>query len=1258
MGITVSPFAGLLPKASETAVLLLASTCAADPLLRDTPALHTTLSVCLNAQVPMLLVWGSDARCIYNDACIALLGRRHPAAFGQPLATRVDVPVADDMHADAAAALNLAAWSCSPVLHAGQQVGTLYVANALAPTVCAVRSDAALLPAPSVLEQSPAFMAVLRGPDYIVESANQRFHALAGDRPLIGRSLVEAMPEIVDQGYQRLLDEVRRSGEPFIGESMTAYLQRTPTAALDEIFVDFLYQPMRDSDGRIDAILVHGFDVTHQRNGESRDSFLLMLEDALQHISDPRQIIDTSMRLLGEHLQANRCGFGLPSDDGRTLHVISDYVKDMPSLQGDFPMELAQGLRDALLENRPWFTTDAMAPGAPDYVVDEYRRSGLRASLAIPFHKHGNLVAAIGVHQRTPRRWLSSEIELVRLVAARCWESMQRAKAQQQLAANEARLRQLADTLPQIIFIAGPDGQPHYFNRRWYEYTGLDPASNEDAAWQRAHTADGLCMSDQAWTSALSGERAYEMECELLRHDGQPRWHLARALPVRSDEGDISEWIGTYTDIHDHRAFEQRLSESEARFRALCETVPAMIWMSDAQGNCIYWNPRWYHFTGQAEDQAMDQGWWDVMHPDDDARVRQSFEQALAQRGEFVAEYRVRRHDGQYRWCIDTASPHFASDGRFLGHIGSLTDISERKHIEDATASDRAILSLITTGAPLPVVLDAIALSVEARGEIPLYCAVMVLDEIHHKLAFGSAPHFPIDYHGQFEPAPISADGPPCARAAFIGRQVICEDIQNDPNFSQHQAISVAMGIRACCVTPIVASNGQVLGTLNIYYDRPHQPSLREQTMARSASHLAGIVIERTRVDAKLKQSLQAETAARSQAEHASRIKDEFLATLSHELRTPLNAILGWSRLMQSEVFEPANLGRGLVIIERSARAQTQIIDDLLDMSAILSGKIRLQAEHFDIAGLARSTVELMQPTALARDIKLELDAPAEGELWFFGDAGRLQQVLTNLLSNALKFTAPTGTVRVALDIEDDRLRLCVQDTGIGIAADFLPHVFDRFRQADAGTTRRVGGLGLGLSISRQLIDLHGGSLGASSAGEGKGSMFTIVLPFQHGVSDLRPASSGTATAQVGPLPADCHGRLDGVRLLLVDDDQDSREAVMQFLMLAGAQVQAAGSVDIAEQCLADAQFDVLVSDIAMPLRDGYDLIRTVRSGRTDLPRHIPAIALTAYVREEDRDRAVVAGFDAHMGKPVEPPGLVDLIERLVLPRRAVPGEA
>ncbi|WP_425479899.1 PAS domain S-box protein [Xanthomonas maliensis] len=1191
----------------------------------------------------MLLSWGPQEQCIYNDACIAWLGVRHPLVFAQSLAEH-----APDLLTD----LRSSVWSRSPILHEdGQCLGTLYVAaTPLAAAPPALPSLPVLDAIAAAFEQTTAFLAVVQGPRHHIRRANRRFRALMGERPLLDLPLLEAIPELAGRGDAALLDDVRRQGVPVIGGAMTATLQPVAAGAVEPTAVDFLYQPIRNDAGQIDMILLHGIDRASQRRWQSRDSFLLTLEDALQHVSDPGQIVDISVRLLGEHLQVNRCAFALPDAANEMMHVVSDHVRDMPSLQGSFPLEAAQGLRDALLSNRPWFTTDALGTDAPDYVVDHYQRLGLRASLAIPLHKHGRLVAAIGVHQRTPRHWSSSEIELVRLVAARCWESMQRASAQRQLTASEERLRRLADTVPQIIFIADARGQPQYFNRRWYEYTGLDRQHAADSAWVQAHTADGLRLSTQAWAQALAGEQAYEVECELLRHDGQRRWHLMRALPVREDSGSISEWIGSCTDIHDRRSFEHRLRDSEARFRALCETVPAMIWMSDADGNCVYWNPRWYAFTGQGEDQALVQGWWDVMHPDDLDRVQQAFAHSLAQRGEFVAEYRVRRYDGQYRWCIDTASPHFSSDGHFLGHIGSLTDISERKHIEDATAADRAILSLITTGAPLPVVLDAIALSVEARGERPLRCAVMLRDDDNGSLQLGAAPRLPEDVFGELAGVAVGPDGPAYARAAHSAQQVICEDLARDPDGGHHNALALSIGIAACCVTPILDSNGSVLGTLNIYYDGPHRPSSREQAMARSASHLAGIVIERTRVDSRLKQSLQAETAARSQAEHANRVKDEFLATLSHELRTPLNAITGWSRLLQSAGLEPTKLQRGLVVIERSARAQSQIIEDLLDMSAILSGKVRLQPEHFDIAALIRSTLDLMQPTAQAREIALELDAPADASLLFFGDPGRLQQVLTNLISNALKFTAPGGAVQVALEVEDSRLRVRVQDTGIGIAPQFLPHVFDRFRQADAGTTRRVGGLGLGLSISRQLVDLHGGSLGASSDGEGRGAAFTIVLPFQHGVSDQRPSAN---TSLPAPVPDDCRGRLDGIRLLLVDDDQDSREAVMYFLAEAGAQVEPASSVEAAESCLVDATFDVLVSDIAMPVRDGYDLIRSVRGGGPHLPTEIPAIALTAYVRMEDRDRALLAGFDAHLGKPVEPPALVDLIEQLLQRPRA-----
>ena len=1213
------------------------------------PALRSALSLCLNNPSPALLLWGPALNCAYNEPAAVLLGSLHPAAFGRPLAelepalrgelcaavAPLDTALASRLPAFASAD-GAGSWACSPLYDEAGMAGALCVRErpARAPHMVAA------------FEESPAFLAVLRGPDYVIESANQRMKQLLGERQIIDRPLHAALPEVVDQGVIKLLDQVRVSGEPFVGQAIRLTLERPFEDEPYESVLDFVYQPMRDEAGAVDAILVHGIDVTRQRHAEERNRFLLALEDALMELSEPQQILDTSVRLVCHHLRANRTGYGLVDMERRTMRVLSDHVEGMASLRGEFELcSIAEGFLEALIENRPWVVRDTQGADAPPYLSDGYRNHGIRATLAVPLHKNGQLVAIMGVHQATPRRWSSEEVELVRLVVARCWESLQRGKAQRQLAANEARLRRLADTLPQIIFIADPEGVARFFNSRWHEYTGCDPHADARAAWDMAHTDTDLRKAAQAWRGALAAGDGFEIECQLRRYDGQYRWHLARALPIREEDGRISQWIGTYTDIHDRRSFEDRLMESEARFRKLCETVPAMIWMSDAQGNCVYWNPRWTEFTGQTTADAVAGGWWEVVHPDDLARVRHGFLQALDERRAFSAEYRVRRHDGEYRWCMDTATTHFGVDGSFLGHIGSLMDISERKRIEDATASERSILGLITTGAPLPIVLDSIALSVEARGERSLRCSIMLANPEQTLLRCAAAPSLPLEYAVRFDGLAITDRGTPCGRAARQAHQVICEDIADDPTWGEHRTHALAMGIAACYVTPILGSNGVVLGTLAMYYRTPYLPTLHEQAMARSASHLAGIVIERNRIDAQLKASLLAETNARNEAETASRIKDDFLATLSHELRTPLNAILGWSRLMQTESFAPENIDKGLVIIERSARSQAQIIDDLLDMSAILSGKVRLQPEHFDIGGLARSTIDLMRPTAANKQVELRVRGLEDGTTPFFGDAGRLQQVLVNLIGNAIKFTPANGRVELEMAAAPDHLRLSVHDTGVGIAPDFLPHVFDRFRQADASTTRRVGGLGLGLSISRQLIDLHGGWLGATSAGHGLGATFTLVLPYQHGVS--APRAQDPANGKVGPLPQAMAGRLRGVHLLLVDDDNDSRDATEHFLRHAGAQVTSAGSADAAEQLLRQQEFDALISDIAMPGRDGYDLIQAVRSSAPVRQPRIAAIALTAYVREEDREKAMLAGFDGHMGKPLDPLGLVELIEAL-----------
>jgi len=395
-------------------------------------------------------------------------------------------------------------------------------------------------------------------------------------------------------------------------------------------------------------------------------------------------------------------------------------------------------------------------------------------------------------------------------------------------------------------------------------------------------------------------------------------------------------------------------------------------------------------------------------------------------------------------------------------------------------------------------------------------------------------------------------------------------------------------------------------------------------------------------------QLLVRERAARDQAEHLSAMKDEFLATLSHELRTPLNAMLGWAGMLQRGVKDEATLRRGLETIERNARAQGQLIDDLLDMSRIVSGTLRLDVQRVDLAKVIEAALGTVQPAVLAKQIALRTELASDiGEV--LGDPGRLQQVLWNLLSNAVKFTPGGGTVQVVLvrDGEDALIRLT--DSGTGIAPEFLPHVFDRFRQQDASITRRHGGLGLGLAIVRQLVELHGGSIAVDSAGDNSGTTFTLRLPLAAPASGAGPdaAPAATATAEAVAL-AD----LSGLTVLLVDDAPDTLEVIGQILHQCGAATLAASGAAMALALLDRERPDVIVSDIGMPDIDGFELMRRIRRRPIDAGGGIPAIALTALTRQDDHDRALQAGFDDYLAKPVDAGALAARIADVAARRR------
>lgn len=421
-------------------------------------------------------------------------------------------------------------------------------------------------------------------------------------------------------------------------------------------------------------------------------------------------------------------------------------------------------------------------------------------------------------------------------------------------------------------------------------------------------------------------------------------------------------------------------------------------------------------------------------------------------------------------------------------------------------------------------------------------------------------------------------------------------------------------------------------------------PVFNESGTFTGAVYILADITDRKQAEDERNQLLAREQEARAAAEAANRLKDEFLATLSHELRSPLNAMLGWTRLLNSRKFDEATTARALQTIERSAKSQAQLVEDLLDVSRIIQGKLRLNTRPVELVSVIEAAIETVRPAAEAKEITLQsvLD-PATGRV--AGDSDRLQQVVWNLVSNAIKFTPKGGQVQVRLERVNSHVEITVTDTGQGIEPEFVPYVFERFRQADSSSTRVYNGLGLGLAIVRHLVELHGGTVRAHSEGEGKGATFTVKLPLIP--VRVKRHLDGHAHPTLVDVPFDNSPVLNGIRVLIVDDEVDSREFLVAALEQCEANVFAFASASEALEAVSRLKPDVLVSDIAMPLEDGYSLIRKVRQLSAEQGGQIPAIALTAYARAEDRTRAIASGFQMHIPKPVEPAELATVVASL-----------
>jgi len=523
-------------------------------------------------------------------------------------------------------------------------------------------------------------------------------------------------------------------------------------------------------------------------------------------------------------------------------------------------------------------------------------------------------------------------------------------------------------------------------------------------------------------------------------------------------------------------------------------------------------------------------------------------------------------------------------------------------------------------------------------------------DGVFTLYALSGAPREAFDKFGHPRATPLF--GP-----TFRGEDAIrIGDVHRDPRYGQmgphHGMPAGHLPVRSYLAVPVIARSGEVLGGLFFGHSECDVFSERSERLVVAIAAQAAIAVDNARLYEEAKRAaderarlLEAERSARAEVERVSLMKDEFLATLSHELRTPVNAVLGWSEVLLARMTEDNDTRRGLATIARNARAQAQLIEDLLDMNRIVSGKVRLDVQRIDLVPIIEAALDSVRPSANAKDIKLRPSVdPDAGPV--FVDPNRLQQVVWNLLNNAVKFTPKGGSIDVIVQRVNSHVEIAVHDSGIGIRPEFLPHLFERFRQANSSTTRKYGGLGLGLSIVKHLVELHGGTVRAESSGDGSGSTFIVDLPIRAVQSSSpQPREPPKEERREPDRPQEVS--LAGIRVLVIDDEADARALVKCVLRDAAADVLTGASADEGLALVKSARPHVIVSDIGMPDRDGYDFIRDVRALEATSGGETPAIALTAFARSEDRTRAMLAGYQVHVSKPIEPQKLVATIKNL-----------
>jgi PAS domain S-box-containing protein len=685
---------------------------------------------------------------------------------------------------------------------------------------------------------------------------------------------------------------------------------------------------------------------------------------------------------------------------------------------------------------------------------------------------------------------------------------------------------------------------------------------------------------------------------------------------------------------------ESATKESEERYHDLVENANDIVYTLDPTGKLISVNRAAEVITGYSRDELLNMNLTQIMTPDSATTARQMFDRKVSGEQRTNYEVDIRSKDGR-TITLEISSKLAVRQGEAISVQGVARDITTRRRAEQAVREadqralseyERLLERISSLAQALGVARELITIfralrdftlvSVPCNGLfVSLYDPVRDVRTACY--VWGDGQEFDVS---ELPPMPVNASGPN-SRAVRTGQVIITDNYMNVPRKHPVVIVGPDNGLRPQSSMAVPMSvMGRIVGNIEIQSYEPGVYAEEHVTAMRMAANLTAGAIENLRL-------LERESSARAAAEESNRLKDEFLATVSHELRTPLTAILGWSRMLDPSSISDPMAERALETIRRNAKAQAQIIDDILDVSRIITGKLYLELHPLELGPVIETAVNVVRPTAEAKNIQILVQLEPK-PMVVTGDSNRLQQVVWNLLSNAIKFTPAGGRVCLSVAEVGSQIEIRVTDTGQGISRDFLPFVFDRFRQADSTSTREHGGLGLGLAIARHLVEIHGGTIKAESSGEGKGATFSVRLPSvgsQSGASRVPP--SAFAATEDG-FHAD--SRLNGIHVLLVDDDPDTLDLLTAALKQQKAIVTAVSSAQDAIQAIKNSKPDIVVSDIAMPGEDGYQLIERIREMKFDGIEVIPALAITAYAKHEDREAALSSGYQGYLAKPIE----------------------